>query len=296
MDQQNYEALVREATRLFLMAQADPTDETRRHACRDFVSRSANHERIFERVKRVHSAAGKKPGPSTLVCVLAFIIACIAGYTGYEPMRVLALSDYRTARAPVAVDLNSGDDVTLDARSAIADNTNSEVRRIEILRGAAFFEVGSDGRPFVVNFEDLSVRVIGTSFEVSALNGTVMVVVTEGVVDVTSDKENWTLKAGDRLRINDGVAARDMIDVESVAPWRQNQLIAEGMTFGEVAAVIDRRLPGTILIPSGDLANTIVSGGVSLEDPEMALNILAAAENARVVSLPALGKIIWPSQ
>ena len=144
--------------------------------------------------------------------------------------------------------------------------------------------------------DEISASISGTSFEVSALNGTLMVVVTEGVVDVTSDNESWTLKAGDRLRINDGVAARDMIDVESVAPWRQNQLIAEGMTFGEVAALIDRRLPGTILIPSGDLANTIVSGGVSLEDPEMALNLLAAAENARVVSLPALGKIIWPSQ
>lgn len=292
MENTEYQALVREATRLFLTVRADPKDPAKRNACREFAERSPDHSEILARVERVHTAAGQRPATPLWGWVLALVLFGLAGWTFYEPLRIMALADYRTMRAPVPFDLSSGDRTILDAGSAIVDMSDAETRHIEILRGAVFFDVQADDRPFVVDSGGISVRVVGTAFEVSALDATTLIAVTEGVVEVTSRTREWTLGAGDRLRLKDADALQDVIDLQAVAPWRQDQLIADGMTFGELAAIIDRRLPGPVLVPSDALANTVVSGGVSLQDPLNALRILAATEGARVLSVPRLGTII----
>ena len=58
--------------------------------------------------------------------------------------------------------------------------------------------------------------------------------------------------------------------------------------------VIDRRLPGEILIFDHNLANATVSDVLDLHDPAPALHVLAATEGARVFSIRPFVTVMLP--
>jgi transmembrane sensor len=83
--------------------------------------------------------------------------------------------------------------IVLEDRSAVDLNTNSEIRvaltprlrKIELVRGEASFEVAHDAsRPFVVYAGTTAVRAVGTKFNVRRLDDSVEVIVDEGKVAV----------------------------------------------------------------------------------------------------------------
>ena len=76
--------------------------------------------------------------------------------------------------------------VTLNTNSriSVAYNEQSEIRRIHLLQGEAFFDVAKDPlRPFVVNVNGKEIRVVGTAFNVKSNSGYLEVLVKEGIVD-----------------------------------------------------------------------------------------------------------------
>jgi len=73
----------------------------------------------------------------------------------------------------------------LNSSTEIQVNYSDEYRRINLLKGEAHFEVAKDAsRPFEVYAENRLVRAIGTAFTVHKLNGTIEVLVSEGVVEL----------------------------------------------------------------------------------------------------------------
>jgi transmembrane sensor len=83
--------------------------------------------------------------------------------------------------------------IVLEDRSAVDLNTDSEVRvaltprlrKVELVRGEASFEVAHDvSRPFVVYAGTTAVRAVGTKFDVRRFDDSVEVIVDEGKVAV----------------------------------------------------------------------------------------------------------------
>lgn len=78
------------------------------------------------------------------------------------------------------------------------------------LKGEAFFNVAPDKeKPFIIDVNDVQVKVVGTSFNVRSYNGITEVIVETGIVQVTKDGKMIELKAGERTSLTqkDSVAA-----------------------------------------------------------------------------------------
>ena len=70
------------------------------------------------------------------------------------------------------------------------------------LKGEAFFNVAPDKeKPFIIDVNDVQVKVVGTSFNVRSYNGITEVIVETGIVQVTKAGETTELRAGERTTL-----------------------------------------------------------------------------------------------
>lgn len=296
MKNQDREALTAEAADIFLRLREDPADPERQAERDSFLARGAPQREIYAQVARAWQGTGAPPRRRirlpAVVLGLALVLSALALA---DPARKFLLADVTTRHAGRQVALASGDTAVLDADTALTDTTEGAARQVGLLDGAALFDVARDGRAFVVSVGDLTVEVLGTTFETALIADAVTVGVRAGRVRVTDGGRTWTLGAGERLLWSPGGEAEiTRIPPEDVAPWVQGRFVADGLSFAQVADVIDRRLPGRVMLGSADLAASRVSGTINLDDPDLALRALAATRGAQIISIPVLGKIILP--
>lgn len=104
------------------------------------------------------------------------------------------------------VTLPDGSAVTLNANSTLMWNKRVKKERRVILQGEAFFDIVHDpDRPFIVEVEDMDIKVLGTSFNVKNRGQNREVILERGKVEIfrkqTSDKEEpLILEAGEALQ------------------------------------------------------------------------------------------------
>ncbi|MGE0115709.1 MAG: FecR domain-containing protein [Steroidobacteraceae bacterium] len=80
--------------------------------------------------------------------------------------------------------------VTLASSSKVLSHFTADHRYIDLREGEAYFEVQHDrARPFVVKAGAITVTAVGTKFNVRRTGLRTIVAVTEGAVDVTTDKD-----------------------------------------------------------------------------------------------------------
>lgn len=289
--------LIREATDIFLRLRDNPDDFGLQQERDDFLARGAAERSAYQKMLQAWKVTEptKKTGPTTLSSVVFAGLIIATGYFAFEPARTALLADLSSRSQTKTAQLASGDQVVIDAASALIDDTENADRHVTLLRGAAYFDVVSNSRPFVVSTGNIRVEVTGTSFEVGQLDDEEIVTVTEGAVDVTIGDLTRQLVAGNQLSWSDddGVRVTD-IDITRAVGWRENTLVADGMTFGQIVAILERRIPGEILIASSALAQTPVVGTFDLNDPDSSLDLLIALTGAKAASVPYVMTIIRP--
>ena len=134
-------------------------------------------DKLFARIKEKTQGKEKKRTirPNYWRWVAAMLLpVCIAFFTYY------LIDSSRTMEAPFVVKANKGDKATIElpdgtnvvlnsaSQLSYLNNFGEKVRRVQ-LNGEAYFKVAHDEKhPFVVQIGDLEVKVLGTSFNVSA--------------------------------------------------------------------------------------------------------------------------------
>jgi ferric-dicitrate binding protein FerR (iron transport regulator) len=109
-----------------------------------------------------------------------------------------------TQAVPQTKSLPDGSQITLNRNSTIkfVRKLRGKTRAVE-LKGEAFFKVTpNEEKPFVIDVNDVTVTVLGTSFNVKGYNEQTEVVVETGTVKVESKGKSVVLKAGGRVTIN----------------------------------------------------------------------------------------------
>ncbi|MEM7189483.1 MAG: FecR domain-containing protein [Pseudomonadota bacterium] len=286
--------LTREAADIFLRLRDDPGNGqllARRDA---FCARGQAENDAYNELLKTWKASGVMRAGSVLRSLVIFLVlAAGAAYFGYQPARIALLADITTASVPESVSLSSGDLAVLDADSAVVDGTGGATRSVQLLEGAAFFDVSTGDRPFTVRIDRLTVNVTGTAFETALIDDTIFVGVTEGVVEVRDGAEIWRLQAGDHLewsKTAGGTISQRQAD--SIAAWRSDRLTVDGMTLGQAAAIIDRRLTGPVLFTSDALKDVRVTGSLDLKKPLVALRILAQTGGGQVYDAAGVARLI----
>lgn len=158
------------------------------------------------------------------------------------------------------VHLNSG--TTLKYPVQFIAGANRQV----YLDGEAFFDVTKDKKhPFIVNADNLNVRVLGTHFNVSSYpeDAITDVVLVEGSVGLYSGNEsfdatkNTILKPGYKGSFNkkDGKIATKAVITDVYTAWMDGRLTFRNMSFSEISKKLERHYNVSIITQNKKLAD-----------------------------------------
>lgn len=202
-------------------------------------------------------------------------------------------ADHYTAVGEVSsVTLEDGTRVDLNTDTAIAIRYSSKERRIELLRGEAFFDVVHDSkRPFLVEDGTLQARDIGTQYSMRKASGDFLgdVQVEEGSVEVTGRNERAVLNAGDIASLTaQGQLAVRQADVANETAWRTGKLVFSGQPLREVLETLERYRRGRIVVLDREAAEQRVSGIFDLKDTDQALEVLQTSLPVAVTRLTGM--------
>lgn len=171
------------------------------------------------------------------------------------------------------IDLNTDTDISI---------TFYETRRIvELHRGEALFSISRDTtRPFLVEAGNAHVRVTGTQFDVRRDEDRIMVAVQEGAVEFSAGswwRRKQALLTAGQVSIaspQDGLIPPYLGHIETITAWQRGRLVFRDVPLFDVAAELSRYLTQPLYIADARLEQLRISGTLSIETPEAALDIL----------------------
>ena len=181
--------------------------------------------------------------------------------------------------------LEDGSTLTLAPESAVDIRYSDAERRIQLLKGAAFFDVQRDSeRAFVVQAGSTHIAVLGTAFNVDRSDSGTRVSAAHGRVRVEDHSVNPAvfedLTAGEQLAVTWGQgASRTRIAVDDVARWRRGEVVARDLTVSELVDSFRPYYGGAIWVMP-PFASQRVTGLYRLDDPVATLRNMASAHNA----------------
>lgn len=197
--------------------------------------------------------------------------------TGVGEVRSFALPDRSTA--------------VLDTGSAIAVHYAGGERRIELLRGRAWFNVAhGDLRPFRVAALGGVTQDIGTAFEVVREDDAAAVSVSDGAVQLIAapGATPLLLRAGQQARYRAGTTQRLAgAAADRIAAWRNGELLIDDMPLGDAIAKIASYRSGLTLMWADTADKPRVSGVFRTDRPDDALAALMTGAGLELVQLPA---------
>ena len=178
------------------------------------------------------------------------------------------------------IELPDGTNVVLNSASQLSylNNFGENVRRVQ-LNGEAYFKVAHDEKhAFIVQVGDLEVKVLGTSFNVSAYEDAkdVTVVLLEGKVGVYAQKMSHIMKPGDKIEYN---KATHKITATQVHPsdyieWTKGNIYFEKESLENIMKTLSRIYDVEIRFDSNKLPNEYFTGTIPGGGIQNALNIL----------------------
>lgn len=215
----------------------------------------------YAALKRVNQRIGYKPtirrsfsfpAKTIRMAALCLLLLIPAGgyllYTSTKPIEVFAA--YGEEKHLLLPDRS---EVWLNAGTTLRyPRKFSKENRVIYLDGEAYFSVEKDeSRPFIVETEMLTVKVLGTQFNIKAYSGEEKAVTTlkSGKVEVhTPAGSPQTLVPNDQLILHTGSSA---VEVVKVAPaetdsWRRGELIFVNASFREICQTLEKRFKVTI--------------------------------------------------
>ena len=205
------------------------------------------------------------------------------------------------------VRLNSGSRLTYPA---VFNDRNRQV----YLEGEAYFEVKADSsRPFFVNTTDITVKVIGTSFNLKSYPecNTIETTLVSGSLEIfdkslmgnnvkrsakpmilkpnqkaiyIKDRQKLTLDERKELKLESGemkipkLSLQDQIDTQPLTAWKDGKLIFKEERFEDLAIKLERWYNVKIIIKSQKLKKERFTGIFENETTEQVLNALMMAE------------------
>ncbi len=150
-----------------------------------------------------------------------------------------------------SLQLSDGTNVHLNAGSTlIFPSVFGKDARVVELSGEGYFDVTHSNIPFIVKNKSMDVRVLGTTFNMTAYPEDLMVTTTllTGKVAVTchsqtdSTTQTTILTPGLQARFqpHEGVLQVDSVDVEEQTAWRRGEFAFEDVKLGNIMTIIGR--------------------------------------------------------
>lgn len=228
-------------------------------------------------VRAAQRAQWRKPRVRVWASAAAVLLA-VGLLTFSTPWPDRWRADYATATGEArTLNLADGSKIELNTDTAVTVDLGQNERRVQLLRGEAWFEVSADAaRPFVIRSGDGWVKVVGTRFSVSRQGDRTRVRVAQGKVQVSAGAEQTVLlEPGRGVDYgNDHLGAVTAFDGAAEFAWRQRQLVFRQQPLADVVDELNRYWPGQTLVLGEALRERKVSGVFEIDKPDAVLRAL----------------------
>ena len=194
------------------------------------------------------------------------------------------------------VTLTDGSTMLLNTASKAIVKFDASGREVQLVRGEGLFEVAKDAaRPFIVRVGEVSVRALGTVFDVQASDQRVNVTVTEGLVEVGNsqdphDGEVRRIAADERAAVMSQheihVEAIHRDEAERQLAWRDGMADFDGESLAEAVREINKHNRRHIVVDDAALAQRPVVGTFRASDGEGFATTIATALDAERIDEP----------
>ena len=174
--------------------------------------------------------------------------------------------------------LADGSRVFLNSESQLAFPSyfEGDTRRVE-LTGEAYFEVKKDGRPFIIQTPDLSIEVLGTSFNVNAYqtNPYVNATLVEGSIRIRlpEKQESFLLQPDHNFRLDklSEEISVQQVNTDIYTAWVKGEFMFRNQPLAEIFAQLEKWYDFKIVYESPDIAKMRFTGSA---EKARALNYL----------------------
>ncbi len=179
-------------------------NESQKLASRSAIDENRAWQRFQRKVKKSEAGVALKgfgwwrvAAVIVIIAGIAWIVSSLLETGSSEPPIVNVISTNEVKKDT----LPDGSYATLNKNSTLTYPAvfKGKTRKVQ-LKGEAFFNVSPNKqKPFIIDVNDVQVRVVGTSFNVRSINGETEIIVETGVIQVSKADTTVELKAGERI-------------------------------------------------------------------------------------------------
>lgn len=170
--------------------------------------------------------------------------------------------------------LADGSKVFLNSESQLTFPSYFEgnTRRVE-LTGEAYFEVKKDGKPFIIQTPDLSIEVLGTSFNVNAYqtNPYINTTLVEGSIRIrlSEKQETFLLQPDHNLRLDklSKEISVQRVDTDIHTAWVKGEFVFRNQPLTEIFAQLERWYDFKIKYENPNIAKMRFTGSAEKARP-----------------------------
>jgi transmembrane sensor len=191
--------------------------------------------------------------------------------------------------------LPDGSEVTLNRHSVISyqKDFSGKSRHVLLENGEVFFEVQPDTlKPFIIEAGEVSVLVLGTSFNVKHTDLLTEVIVETGKVQVSLGDQHLELQPGEKVRLTDAdPVLRKQANTDKLYNYfRSNLFVADNTPLWRVVEVLNEAYDIHIVIEDPEIRNLPLSTTFKNEPIDNIIHIIT--ETFKISAVYEDGKII----
>lgn len=179
--------------------------------------------------------------------------------------------------------LEDGSRVLLNTRSQLEVAFSAEQRSVALLKGEAYFEVVNDAnRPFLVTIDDVSVKAVGTAFNIYRRPLETLITIAEGIVKIKANREAQSIQVDARHQVrigNHNILSVTSADLDAELAWQDKQMIFRDIPLNSVLKELNRYLLNPVSFNDSSLRQIKVSGTFDVREPEQMLRALLDSFN-----------------
>lgn len=206
----------------------------------------------------------KMPAYKTVLRIAVAVILIVAsGIIGYmvtgvftaNPVTQLAV---QTTGNVLSDTLTDGSVVTMNKHSEIKYPSAFKGNTREVkLTGEAFFTIAPDKKkPFIIHVNDITITVVGTSFNVRTVNGKTEVIVETGIVKVSNSKEIVQLRPKEKVLADSAVIyTKDTAADRLYNYYRSKEFVCNNTPLKRLVEILNEAYGSHISIENKALEN-----------------------------------------
>lgn len=216
------------------------------------------HNRMHEKDVPVHTL--KKSSFHWLRIAASILLISTLGWLGYsyfENKSANTTLEIQATNTTLNDTLPDGTTVTLNKNSSLSYSSKFRGKtRPVVLKGEAFFNVAPDKtKPFIITINDVTVQVVGTSFNVKNKNGKTTVDVETGIVKVSKNKDQVELRHGEKVIIANlqSQLLKSVSKGKLYNYYRNKELVCEDTPLQELVDALNEIYDTNIIIKKTEL-------------------------------------------